>query len=756
MRQFCSYKGVFFAAGFDFKNLVSDTSFWHVSRMSQHVLYGDATLGPDIPGVIRGDNGAAGGSQSENCIVYGTDMPTIPSHWRPMSGLTTRFSIFHVDSYHSKITAVEADYVFKILRAAFRGAYFYDFDSDLDFDKAVSLSLASCKRTLHAVGDSRVVPSHALKKRKTVPLVLSKSFEKKDFYDLTLTDSENDEAMEEEDPGASQVDKQPDPVITQDALGDVASETKPASQMLRALDAFVRSLIMNTTTRLVEIQQIQNLESWEMHRSFNVIHRLISTYEIVYHGTSLDSLDGITREGIRGLYSRRAAYGRGTYLTRSFDTACAWATRDPDGMKHIIVVRCQLGSIKQVGNDVAEHGFYGTADEENKTQYNTKEVKMLKYLIVGSDAQLVTEAIITIEDMDYLTTRKYREALSTAAASSKTAALNKPAKRVYDANEQQNVFMSLMKMMSSNTTSSASGSAAAGGASGCSSSVSGVPLQPAMPVRQILSGLADASQAYKDRLNSAQQVAKTIKLVKRKVPKTAKIPKAAKIPKTAKAAKIPKIPKAGMIVQAANIPANAPDSLHGKIPQLDVHPIDKGLQMKVQKLQKEVIGATERMNETVLERQVRKDKTLLARQAPLPPDNLDLPSFRDIKKQSVVVLNKLGKSHHYMEGLEGVVKLIVKECPESYGNHKIMIELLDRQFFSQIENDNKKNEERRKQTGHSRYGVNMKLHYFICKHSQLTVKDDEAGAAMPGTPDSPAMPRTPDSPSMPRTPDSPE
>jgi len=42
--------------------------------------------------------------------------------------------------------------------------------------------------------------------------------------------------------------------------------------------------------------------------------------------------------------------------------------------------------------------------------------------------------------------------------------------------------------------------------------------------------------------------------------------------------------------------------------------------------------------------------------------------------------------------------------------------------------------------------VNMKLHYFICKHSQLTVKDDEAGAAMPRTPDSPAMPRTPDSP----------
>jgi len=118
------------------------TYFGTFLRMSKCSFYGDATLGPDIPGVVRSDNGAAGGSKSENSIVYGTDMPTVPSHWRPMTGLTTRFSIFHVDSYHSKITASEADYAFKILRAAFRGAHFYDFDSDLDFDNAISLSLA--------------------------------------------------------------------------------------------------------------------------------------------------------------------------------------------------------------------------------------------------------------------------------------------------------------------------------------------------------------------------------------------------------------------------------------------------------------------------------------------------------------------------------------------------------------------------------------------------------------------------------------
>ena len=100
------------------------------------------------------------------------------------------------------------------------------------------------------------------------------------------------------------------------------------------------------------------------------------------------------------------------------------------------------------------------------------------------------------------------------------------------------------------------------------------------------------------------------------------------------------------------------------------------------------------------------------------------------------MLNNLDKSQHYLEGLEGVVRLIVKECPESYGRHKIMVELLDRQFFKQIEHDNKKKEERYKQTGHSRYGASMRPHYVICKPSQLIVNDDEAGNATPSTPDS--------------------
>ena len=162
-----------------------------------------------------------------------------------------RFSIFHVQSYRSTITAAEADYVLKILRAAFRGAHYYDFDSDLDFDNAVSLSLASSKRTLCVASDSRILLPPAVKKRKTVPLVRSKSFDKKDFYDLTMTDSDDDVVMDIEDPGASLAE----PMITQDIVAEVSPETKPKPQMVRALDAFVRTLIMNTTTRVVEINK---------------------------------------------------------------------------------------------------------------------------------------------------------------------------------------------------------------------------------------------------------------------------------------------------------------------------------------------------------------------------------------------------------------------------------------------------------------------------------------------------------------------
>jgi len=133
-------------------------------------------------------------------------MPTVPLHWEPMTGLTTRFSIFHVDSYHSKITAAEADYVFKIPRGAFRGADFYDFDSNFDFDNFPSSSLASSKRMARVTTNSHIAPPPPLKKHRTAPLVLSKSFEKKDFYDLTMTDSDDDVNMNTGDTGTPLLD----------------------------------------------------------------------------------------------------------------------------------------------------------------------------------------------------------------------------------------------------------------------------------------------------------------------------------------------------------------------------------------------------------------------------------------------------------------------------------------------------------------------------------------------------------------------
>jgi len=67
------------------------------------------------------------------------------------------------------------------------------------------------------------------------------------------------------------------------------------------------------------------------------------------------------------------------------------------------------------------------------------------------------------------------------------------------------------------------------------------------------------------------------------------------------------------------------------------------------------------------EREKAKQHKLLARQAVLPVANINLPGHCFILKSSIVVLKHLDKSKQVLEGAEGVVKLIVKECAE-YGD----------------------------------------------------------------------------------------
>jgi len=228
---------------------------------------------------------------------------------------------------------------------------------------------------------------------------------KQDFYDLTMTDPEFDECVEKEE-YVMEADKIPDEEIDEE-IAQIAPDARPSVAMFRALDAIVRIVGLNRSQRVVEVHQLQNFESWEMYRAFHVIHKLIATHEVVYHGTTSGALDGITREGIRGLYSQRSAHGRGTYVTRDFDVACSWATPDVNNLKHIIVLRCQVGAVKQVGSNISANDFYGTNEDGKNVLFNTKEVKTLKYLITGSDAQLVAEAIVTIEEMKTPTVRQF-------------------------------------------------------------------------------------------------------------------------------------------------------------------------------------------------------------------------------------------------------------------------------------------------------------------------------------------------------------
>ena len=51
-----------------------------------------------------------------------------------------------------------------------------------------------------------------------------------------------------------------------------------------------------------------------------------------------------------------------------------------------------------------------------------------------------------------------------------------------------------------------------------------------------------------------------------------------------------------------------------------------------------------------------------------------------------------------------------------------MVEMLEDKLFPGIAKANQQKEKREKQTGHSRYGDQMKEHFFLSKFGQITLK----------------------------------
>jgi hypothetical protein len=133
--------------------------------------------------------------------------------------------------------------------------------------------------------------------------------------------------------------------------------------------------------------------------------------------------------------------------------------------------------------------------------------------------------------------------------------------------------------------------------------------------------------------------------------------------------------------------------------------------------------------QTDQEREKAKQNKLLARQAALPVANINLPGHCFILKGSIVVLKNMVKSKQELEGAEGVVKLIVKECAEYRDAYMFMVELKDHKLHPMITLANQRKERRYKQTGYSRYGEHMQEHYLIAKYTQMELRSDE-----PGTP----------------------
>jgi len=186
-------------------------------------------------------------------------MHEFPKHWKEMSGQSGRFPVYEHESAR-KCVSVDATFVCKILQDAFYG----------EFD------VVSCRAARR------------------------KSLGKRNFYDLTVSSSE-----EQEDVVVSQL---------RDGCVFVLSE------VLRQLET--------NLTRIVGVEQMQNVQSYMMQQAFVDAYLITVPYETVYHGAHALAVDSIVMEGLKSMYSKRLRFGRGTYVSRCFDVARQFATHD--------------------------------------------------------------------------------------------------------------------------------------------------------------------------------------------------------------------------------------------------------------------------------------------------------------------------------------------------------------------------------------------------------------------------------------------
>ena len=155
-----------------------------------------------------------------------------------------------------------------------------------------------------------VPPPKPIKKRTP-----SKHHGKRNYYDLTVSDTDDEPEEKEEE------------IV----LIDHGVSVSKLQEMVTTLET--------KNIRIVEIEQLQNTHSHTLQQKFMEANELNGPCEIVFHGTNSAAVDGIVGEGLRSMYSNRSLFGRGTYVSRSFEIAKFFATADANGIKHIIGTR---------------------------------------------------------------------------------------------------------------------------------------------------------------------------------------------------------------------------------------------------------------------------------------------------------------------------------------------------------------------------------------------------------------------------------
>ena len=527
--------------------------------------------------------------------VSDTKRPTtvneLPTHWKTMTGQSACFSVFKHESAGA-CAFTDSSFACEILQNAFIGR----------------LDLGECRR----VGSLDCLFASAS---------AAPSQKKKKVYEKGDTDQQEEVGVSPKSDGVLR-------------------------EMLKQLETKM--------IRILEIKQLQNIQSFMMQKTFVEANGITEPYETVYHGTDESAIDGIVSEGLRAMYSKRSRFGPGTYVSRSFEVACGFASADQDGVRHIIVVHCQIGCIKQLEVGEATHDFYTmSSDGKEKILNHTKEVVSENYLIMGSDSQSICHAVIKVQDAGFN--------LPDGARTSNPPPSTQTSQQLHNSN--MGVFMAMITTM--NNASNAQikqmhQSLGLGGVGSSGIAGQGVSDAQFMQMQQTL-GLAGGIGSLVGPGGSGN-------LLNMNPP----------------------------VLMPCTVAA---DNLATALAEIN----------------------RKRASMSCLPRTEANAKAakLLACQAPLPAANIDLPSIRVLCKNDTVSLYNMGKADLHLQGQEGVIKLIVRECNAKGNKHVIMVELKDASMFASITLANQRRESKNKNTGFSRYGSLMKAHYVVCRYSQI-------------------------------------